>query len=221
MCLKYKLLTSARRSDDLSIGFDRSRDRRKEELTVNKNIKSKYHVSIYLRDVSGFAQWQEKGIHGLGYKLTLTRNTDNAVLNRDNAVNNAKIKTKSIALYIPRFTPSIQQQVMLFKHITSKTPTELRKVERSVYIKEVNLQKHWSFEMGTQEGINVPIWIIVGFQRRDRQDSQNLNNDTFYRPPVSSCQCISGTERYHYTSILLNYDDDDYSLGYEQIKKAF
>ena len=75
--------------------------------------------------------------------------------------------------------------------------------------------------MGTQEGINVPIWIIVGFQQRDRQDSQNLNNDTFYRPPVSSCQCISGTERYHYTSILLNYDDDDYSLGYEQIKKAF
>ena len=156
---------------------------RKEELTVNKNIKSKYHVSIYVRDVSGFAQWQEKGIHGLGYKLTLTRITDNAVLNRDNAVNNAKIKTKSIALYIPRFTPSIQQQAMLFKHITSETPTELRNVERSVYIKEVNLQKHWSFEMGTQEGINVPIWIIVGFQRRDRQDSQNLNNDTFYRPP--------------------------------------
>ena len=193
----------------------------KKELTINKNIKGKYHVSIYLQDVSGFAQWQEKGTYGLGYKLTLTRNTDNAVLNRDNAVNNAQIKINSIALYITRFTPSILQQAFLFKHTTSKTPTELQYVERSVYMKEVNTQKYWSFELGTQEGINVPIWIVVGFQKRDRLHSQNLNNDTFYRSPVSSCQCINGTERYHYTSILLNHDDDDYSQRYEQIKKAF
>ena len=33
--------------------------------------------------------------------------------------------------------------------------------------------------MGTQEGIDVPIWIIVGFQQCDRQHDQNLNNDTF------------------------------------------
>ena len=29
---------------------------------------------------------------GLGYELTLTGKTDNAVLNKDNAINNAKIK---------------------------------------------------------------------------------------------------------------------------------
>ena len=40
-------------------------------------------------------------------------------------------------------------------------------------------------------------------------------------PTVSSCQCIIGTERYPDNSILLNYDDADYSQGYEQIKKAF
>ena len=68
---------------------------------------------------------------GLGYKLTLTRNTDNAVLNKDNAVNNAKIKIYSIAWYVPHYTPSIQQQAILFKQITSKTPTELQYVERS------------------------------------------------------------------------------------------
>ena len=34
--LLYKLLTSSRESDDLSIGFDRSRDRRKQQLTNNK-----------------------------------------------------------------------------------------------------------------------------------------------------------------------------------------
>ena len=75
--------------------------------------------------------------------------------------------------------------------------------------------------MGTQEGINDPIWIIVGLQQRDRQDSQNLNNDTFYRPPVTSAQCIIGTEKYPDKSLLLNYEDDYYSQGYAQIREAF
>ena len=34
--LMYKLLTSSKDSDDLSIDFDRSRDKRKRELTNNK-----------------------------------------------------------------------------------------------------------------------------------------------------------------------------------------
>ena len=50
------------------------------------------------------------------------------------------------------------------KQITDKIPTELRYVERSVFMKEVNTQNLWSFELGTQEVVNVPIWIIVGFQ---------------------------------------------------------
>ena len=64
--------------------------------------------------------------------------------------------------------------------IVDKKPTELRYVERSVFKKEVNTQKFWTFELGTQERINVPIWKIVGFQQSYRQHDQNLNNDTFY-----------------------------------------
>ena len=37
--LMYKLLTSSKDGDDLSIGFDRNRGRRKNELTNNKSIK--------------------------------------------------------------------------------------------------------------------------------------------------------------------------------------
>ena len=40
--LLYKLLTSSKDSDDLSIGFDRNRGRRKSELSINKSIKGKY-----------------------------------------------------------------------------------------------------------------------------------------------------------------------------------
>ena len=88
-------------------------------------------------------------------------------------------------------------------------------------MKEINNQNLWNFELGSQENMNVPIWIFIGFQQQDRQDSQNLKTDTFYRLPVVSAQCVIGTEKYPDAGILLNYDDDDYSQLYRQIKEAF
>ena len=67
VCLMYKLVTSARNTDDLSIGFDRDRERRKRDITNNKNIKGKYHVTNMLKDIFGFAEQQEKGTYGLSY----------------------------------------------------------------------------------------------------------------------------------------------------------
>ena len=74
--------------------------------------------------------------------------------------------------------------------------------------------------MGSQETMNVFKWIILGFQQRYRQDSQNLNIDTLCKLAVTSSQCIIGTENYPNAGILLNHDDDDYSQGYTQNKEA-
>ena len=57
--LRYKLITSSKDGEDLSIGFDRSRNRRKDELAQNKNTKVKNHLRIMLMDVFGFAEGQE------------------------------------------------------------------------------------------------------------------------------------------------------------------
>ena len=48
--LMYKLIKTAKGCDDLCIGFDRDRTRRRNELTTNKNIKGKYLVRVYLKD---------------------------------------------------------------------------------------------------------------------------------------------------------------------------
>ena len=89
------------------------------------------------------------------------------------------------------------------------------------FLEQVNNQKLWDFEIGSRESMNVPIWINIGFQQRDRQHSQNLRNDSFCRLPVTSAQCIIGPENYPNASMLLNYDDDEYFQGYDQIKEAF
>ena len=136
-------------------------------------------------------------------------------------MNNAKNKINSIDWYVPHYTPSLAQEKRILDQIVKKMPTELLYIERSVFMKEVNTQKLRTFELGTQEGKNVSVWIIVGFQQSDRQHDQNLNNGTFYRPSVTSAQCIIGTEKYPDSAILLNYNDDDYSQGYRRIKEAF
>ena len=68
----HEPITSAQGTDDLFIGFDRDRIKRQRELTNNRIQKGKYHVTIMLRGVFGFAEHQEKGTFGLSYRLTLT-----------------------------------------------------------------------------------------------------------------------------------------------------
>ena len=131
-------------------------------------------------------------------------NIDYAVLNKANATIVCKIRNNSIEGYAPHYTASISQQAILYKQFLSKIPTELQYVEKSVCIKEVKTQNFWTFELGTQEGENFPLWIFVGFQQRKKQDSQNLINDTFYRPPVTSAQGIIGTEKCPDSRIILN-----------------
>ena len=219
--LVYKIKTSSKDSDDLSIGFDRRRDRRRRELTNMKFQKRNYHVPIMLKGIFGIAKHQQTGTFGLCYKLTMTRNTHNAVMNKDNAINNAKIKINAIEWYVPDYTPSFEQQNILMNQITKKKPTELHYPERSVFMKVMNTQNFWTFELGTQEGVTVPIWIYVVFQQNDRQHDQSLNNDIFYKMPVTSAQCIIENEKYPDSGNFLNYNDDDYSQGFGKIEDAF
>ena len=67
LCLMYKLISSSKGSDDLSISFDRDRGKRQRELATHKSQIGNYHVRIYLKDVFGFAEYQEKCTYGLGY----------------------------------------------------------------------------------------------------------------------------------------------------------
>ena len=173
VCLMYKVVTSSKDGDDLSIGFDRDRGRRKKELTNNKNIEGKYHTRVYLKNIIGHAECQEKGTYGLGYRLILTRNNDNTALQKDTGLTNAKVKINSLDWYVPHYTANLEEYTKLMTQIDKKTPTLMHYVERFVFMKEVNTQNLWTFELGTQESINLPVWIFVAFQQSDRQNNQN------------------------------------------------
>ena len=65
-------------------------------MTNNKTIKDKYHLRIKLKDVFGYAERQEKAIYGLRYKLTLTRNEDDAVIDKIASFAETRIKIDHI-----------------------------------------------------------------------------------------------------------------------------
>ena len=180
------LTTSGKGTDDSSIGFDQARKRRQKEFSKNKKVKGKYHVRIMLQDVVGFAELQERAIYGLGCKLTPIGNKDDDVSNKGPGIDDTRIKIDDFHRDVPHYTPSNPKQGILSENTLSKTTTVIRYHETSVFMKEVNNQNLWNFELGSPESMNVPLWRIVRFQHRGRQDSQGLNTVTFCSLPVTS-----------------------------------
>ena len=92
----YELVTSAKDTDDLSLGFDQIYNRRQQKSTNNQNIEGKYHLRIMIKHLFSFAKHQEKAMKDLGYTLTLTRKEDDAVLSKTEAIADARILTYNI-----------------------------------------------------------------------------------------------------------------------------
>ena len=101
------------------------------------------------------------------------------MLDKAAGIADARNKNDHIHLYVGQYSHCSQQQSILSKQSLRKTPTELRWFQRSLFLKGVNNQNLWKLELGGQESMNVSIGIVIGFQQRDRQDSQNLTNDIF------------------------------------------
>ena len=190
-------------------------------MTNSKNIEGKYHVGSLLKGVFGFVENHKKATYGLGYKLSSTRTKDDALLRKTMAKPDVRNNIDHILWHDTHYTPSNQQQGILSKRILSKTPTEPRYTNRPLFREEVKNQNLWWFELGSLESLKVPILFIERSRQRDRQDLQNLTNDSFFTLPVFSDQNIIGRERYPDSGILLNYDGGDFSQGFAQTEEVY
>ena len=74
--------------------------------------------------------------YGLGYNVTLTRNKDEALIDKVVGIVDARIKTDHVHWYVPHYTTSIHQQSNLSNQLLNKAPTELRYIERSLFLIE-------------------------------------------------------------------------------------
>ena len=116
-------MTSGSQTSQLVYGFEQSTTIRRQELTNNKNEKGTFFVRIKLKDLFGSAD-QEKITYGLGYTLTLKRNSSNDGILRGNGMDAAKIDIKDISWYIPHYVPSLENQQLVMAQLLNKDPTE-------------------------------------------------------------------------------------------------
>ena len=160
---------------------------------------------------------KKKITYGLGCSLTLKRNNNNDPIFRDNGVDAAKINIKDISWYIPHYVRSLENQQLVMDQILDNDPTELFYTERTVYRKVVNTKNNWTFELGNS-GESTPSFIIVGFQARNKIESQRHNNAIFYRLPISNANCKIGSEKHPDVGIEWDYDRDKYDPAYSGLE---
>ena len=153
----------------------------------------------------------------MGYSLTLKRNNNNDPIIRDNGVSAAKINIKDIFWYIPHYPPSMENQQLVMDQILDKDPTEIFYTERTVFRKDVNTNKSWTFELGNS-GESTPAYVVVGFQARNKIDSETHDNAIFDRLPVSNAVCKIGSEKYPDDGIECDYFRDKYDQAYSEIE---
>ena len=218
--LMYKLLTSTKSTSQLMYGFEENLSVRRQELTNNKNEKGTFFVRIKLKDLFGFAD-QEKITYGLGYTLTLKRNNNNDAILRSVGVDAAKVVIKDIGWYIPHYVPSLENQQFVMDQILNKDPTELSYTERIIFRKDVNTNSNWTFELGNSNNESCPTFVIVGFQARNKIDSQVHDIAVFDRLPISNAVCKIGSEKYPDDGIECDYDRDKYDQAYSEIENFY
>ena len=122
-----------------------------------------------LEDVFAFAGHQ-KNTCGLGSKLKLRWNCNADVFSRSGPAEtfrDAENVRIVVVWFVLHYRSSMEQQEMISKQILGKTTTELRNVDRIVFMEDVNTQSRWTVDVGSQKVINIVIWIFVEFQQRD------------------------------------------------------
>ena len=217
MSLVNKLLTSGQQTSELMYGFEESVALRRRELT-NETEKGTFFVNIKLIDLFGFAD-QEKVTYGLGYTLTLKPNNNNDPIIKGNGVDAAKIVIKDIGWYIPHYTPSIKNQQIVMDQLLNKNPTELYYMERIVLRIDINTNNNnWTFDLGNS---GESTSTFVGFQAKNKIDSQTHDNAIFDRLPISNAVCKIGSEKYPVDGFECDYDRDNYREAYQELENFY
>ena len=96
--------------------------------------------------------------------------------------------------YNPHYFASMENQQTVMELILGKDPAELFYTERSVFERDVNTKKNWTFVSG-KRGDSLPTYVIVVFQARNETESQQHNNSAFDWLQVSNAVCKIGSEK--------------------------
>ena len=124
------------------------------------------------------------------------------LVGNDNGLN---IFIHDLSCHVPHHTQNIHYKTILREHIFSRAPKYLSCIARSVSVKHVDAQNNWLFDLGVKDEIDVPFFVIVVLQSRNRIVAAAEDKIVFLRPQVLNEQRNNVTERYPETVIIIKY----------------
>ena len=71
--------------------------------------------------------------------------------------------------------------------------------------------------LDVRDGIDIPIYVIVGFMQRDDVIQQHQDNDSFRRPSAVNAQCIIGSHKFPDAEMNCNHAIDKYAQAYGKL----
>ena len=97
---------------------------------------------------------------------------------------------------------------------------KLQLIFKVFFYEKCKVPSYWNFEIGVENGSTLPIYIILGFQQKDRLETLYLPN-TFFRSPVINEQCNMGKEKKPDVASKCDLRIGSYSQVYEDIVFSF
>ena len=131
----------------------------------------------------------------------------------------AKTEIKDIVWYVRHDTPSFDNISLVNEHVLSKINTEFSYVSRTISAKPVDKHNRWSMVIGSLSGTEIPIYVIVGFQKQVTEGrNQKQNNAIFDTPDIIDASCKIGTARYPNNPYQIDFTINKYNEAYDEIR---
>ena len=152
-------------------------------------------------------------VYRFKHALILTRNDDNDVIFRADAVDGGKITLSKVSWFMPDLIPADKDKIELYKIIEKKEklPVGYRMIQcTNASIPQTN---SFSWTLSIKSSPKVPGFIIVGFQT-DKNGEQNRNPSVFDHVNVTNICVMLNNKR---------YPEFDYNLSFpaHQISRAY
>ena len=219
--LMYKLLTST--DDEYESCFIRNINNRDSQLKSDHVAAERGHMymMIKMRGLLGFVNDLDKIIYGLGFKLILKRNNNDRALYRVNAnpgavANDGDIEIGDISWCVPSIDPSNDNRNIVQKGLSKKKNVDFCYYERKTFYKDVANATNFLFDLGMENGMERPQYIIVGFENNNVNE-QIHDASTFHIMNVTECYCKIGSEFYPEDRMNNNYGTNNYNEAFKEI----
>ena len=193
---------------DNNIGFKI----RQQYIIKNPDPKGTFSLRVPLKHIFGFCEDYNKILYGMKQTLTLTRNDNNDVISRANAVDNGKIKLDKISWYMPHVLPADKDKMELYKIIEKKE--KLPVGYRMIQCDAASVPKtSFTWRLTVKSSPEVPRFIIVGFQT-NKLDSQRQNPAVFNNVDVKNIYATLNSTRYPEVDSQISFPRQLFSRAY-------